>query len=712
MESLSGIPADNTEGASNEPSDTDTQTPSVEPEAFPSTTTQVVFDITVPAYMSDELQVRLDWGDVNLAVPWVRDENWVITEFFPANTENPLVVTFADRNGAITLGSYETTFRTGEGTSETIQIMADQFNTRQWDDDNNGVSNLNELIAGTSPNGDDLPQAAQASLEILPVKTFRITWQTTPGAQYYRVLENPDGSSGFTDISGDLEANATRFDYQVALFSRINALYLIQSCNEQDCVDSEPVMVTDELENAIGYFKTSNPGGGDKFGQALSISEDGTTLAVGAPAEDSLATGANGLQADNSVTDSGAVYVFVRNGYIWQQQAYLKASNTGRSDRFGSSVSLSSNGNTLSIGAPWEASAATGINGDQSSNSRAQAGAVYVFERSNGLWQQQVYLKASNTGGAESRFGSAVSLSADGDTLAVAASDDNTFRDGADVYIFVRSNQSWQQQAYIEAVDRNEDNLFGGAISLSADGNTLSIGAPWESSAATGINGDQNDNSMVRSGAVYVYIRSGDRWQQQAFIKASNTGTGDQFGSAVAMSANGNTLAVGAPLEKSETTGVNGDQSNDQAPNAGAVYVFVRNDGIWQQEAYVKASNTGAGDRLGETVSLSADGNTLAFSATGEDSESTGLNGDENVNFFDVSGAAYIFIRNGLVWQQQAYVKASNTGRDDDFGSAIGLSGDGKSLAVGAIFEDSAATGINGDQNDNSLSGSGAVYLF
>jgi len=118
--------------------------------------TRVTFDITVPAYVSDSLQVRLVWGDLDTTAMWVVDESWTVIGDLPTDTLNPLIVTFNDNNGAITLGNFETDFSTGVNSSETVQIKADQFDTNQWDSDNDGQSNLSELIAGTNPQGDDL----------------------------------------------------------------------------------------------------------------------------------------------------------------------------------------------------------------------------------------------------------------------------------------------------------------------------------------------------------------------------------------------------------------------------------------------------------------------------------------------------------------------------------------------------------------------------
>jgi len=240
---------------------------------------------------------------------------------------------------------------------------------------------------------------------------------------------------------------------------------------------------------------------------------------------------------------------------------------------------------------------------------------------------------------------------------------------------------------------------------VALSGDTLAVGAIGEDSAATGVNGAQGDNSMGSTGAVYVFVRSGTTWSQQAYIKASNTGAFDEFGYSVALS--GDTLAVGAIGEDSAATGVNGAQG-DSAAFAGAVYVFVRSGATWSQQAYIKASNTDAIDEFGYSVALSGD--TLAVGADQESSAATGVNGPQADNTASDSGAVYVFVRSGTTWSQQAYVKASNTGANDEFGFSVALSGD--TLAVGAVQESSAATGVNGAQTNNSAATAGAVYVL
>jgi hypothetical protein len=457
------------------------------------------------------------------------------------------------------------------------------------------------------------------------------------------------------------------------------------------------------------YGKASNTGANERFGFSVALSGD--TLAVGAVWENSAATGVNGNQADNSAMNSGAVYVFRRTGAAWQQEAYLKASNTGNSDQFGISVALS--GDTLAVGAHVEDSAATGVDGNQGDDAGGtNSGAVYVFRRSGTTWLQEAYLKASNTDALD-YFGVSVALS--GDTLAVGAygedsetgaQADNSATDSGAVYVFRHNGTTWLQEAYLKASTIGVDDYFGHDVALSGD--TLAVVAWGEDSAATDVGGDENDNTAADSGAVYVFRRAGTTWQQEAYLKASNTGTEDYFGyTGVALS--GDTLAVGAEYEDSAAQGVGGDENDNTAADSGAVYVFRRTGAAWEQEAYLKASNTGTEDRFGWSVALSGD--TLAVGAVCEDSAAQGVGGNQDDNVAtENSGAVYVFRRTGTAWEQAAYIKASNTAKDDTFGRGVALSGD--TLAVTAIQEDSAATGVNSNQDDNNAMDSGAVYVF
>jgi hypothetical protein len=426
----------------------------------------------------------------------------------------------------------------------------------------------------------------------------------------------------------------------------------------------------------LTYLKASNTEASDHFGcggvldghagYGAAISGDGNTIAIGAPHESGGSTGINGNQNDNSAYGSGAVYVFARRGDSWVQQAYVKPSNTQKDAEFGHAVVLSSDGNTMAVSAFWEASSAKGISGNQADHSIPQAGAVYVFVRKGTTWTQQAYVKASNTGEA----GTA-----------------DSFGDG---------------------------DQFGVSLSLSDDGNTMAVGALTEDGASPGIDGDQADNTANSAGAVYVFARTGGTWSQQAYVKPANPGAGDMFGYSVSLSADGNTLAVGSFDEDGSSRGINGTPDN-MRNGAGAVYVFTRAGTAWSQQAYIHSDNNEAGDSLGVNVVLSDDGNTLLAGSLDEDCRATGVNpsGCDDDRALDIStGAAYVFVRNGSTWSQQAYLKSSNTGANDWFGSRLSLSGDGNIAAIGASLEDGAAQGINGKQDDDSAHEAGAVYIF
>lgn len=454
------------------------------------------------------------------------------------------------------------------------------------------------------------------------------------------------------------------------------------------CGNSSPLSETSIAQQA--YLKASNTGADDHFGSAVAI--DGDTLVVGAPNEDSGSSGVNGNQSDNSGNDVGTVYVFVRSGGIWTQQAYLKASNPDDLDTFGTSVAIS--GNTIVVGAQGEDSNATGVNGNQSDDSVAQAGAAYVFVRSGTTWTQQAYLKPSTTG--FNNFGNTVAI--DGDTIAIGAEGEDSASTGINgsevgtgapssgaVYVFTRSGTTWSQQAYIKSSNSQSGDQFGNSVALSHD--TLAVGAVGEDSAATGIGGNQGDNSASGSGAVYVFTRSGNTWSQQAYVKASNSAANSSFGGSLSLDSN--TLAVGTD-------------------NASTAYVFTRSGGLWTQEALLQGANTENGDQFG--ISVAVHGDTLAVGASGEDSAATGINGDGANNSGSDSGALYVFTRIGTTWTQRDYVKASNGEAGDSLGSAIAVNNG--TIAGGTPLEDSNATGVGGSQTDNSAADSGAVYVF
>ena len=410
--------------------------------------------------------------------------------------------------------------------------------------------------------------------------------------------------------------------------------------------------------------------------------------------------------------------IMAPSGWVPKSVAYVKASNAAESAQFGGWVALSGDGNTMAVGSVNESGGAKGVNGKQDAKPQIKdSGAVYVYVKKNGAWTQQAYVKAANP---------------------------------------------------------KEEALFGNSLALSNDGNTMIVGEYLDNSGAKGVNGNQADTSLDSSGAAYIFTRTGTNWSQSAYLKASNAAEGDQFGFAVAISGDGNTVAVGAIEEASKASGVDGDQSDRSAEGDGAVYIFGRSGKTWSQQAYtkpdeakeqrkgefgyavalsndgstmaagdqdagpgyilvfvrsgakwsrqavLKASNAENGDNLGWCLAISGDGNTIVAGANDEDSVLSGVQTDPNLGAKDANrdtstGAAYVFVRDASGnWSQPVWLKAINTRKNDQFGESIAISGDGNTVAVGSIFGAGAAAskGVNGDPNDDSVSGSGSVYIF
>lgn len=324
--------------------------------------------------------------------------------------------------------------------------------------------------------------------------------------------------------------------------------------------------------------------------------------------------------------------------------------------------------------------------------------------------------------------GWAVALSADGSTLAMSVPAEATVLSGivtdspgdgepalelptGAVVVFTRapSNGKWRQQAIIKPLNPwanfsfdDKQRLFGGSISLSADGSMLVVGSAGDSSAAAGINSSSSAGldwtpSKGESGAVHVFTRSGEAWSEQAYIKRAHPQTQDLFGASVAVSSDGRMLVVGAPQTYTY---------------AGSVHLFHRDEaGGWMAGAELRASNTESGDRFGSALALSQDARTLAVSAPFEHGDATapmaGAPSDMDTGSMGWEvGAAYVFTLEDSSWRQQAYIKGSQLRNGDGFGSAIALSADGSTLAVGSSGDDGAGTGEAG------LDNAGAAYVF
>jgi len=444
----------------------------------------------------------------------------------------------------------------------------------------------------------------------------------------------------------------------------------------------------------VAYIKTGAPSMGDRAGYAVALSGDGLTLAVGVPDEDGSGQEID-APVDEATMNAGAVYVYAYDGLRWTQQAYVKPGGTVAGLRFGSAAALSANGNTLVVGAPgvsndtgiaytfvrtgtsWSqqgvlinlvgdegdrfgASVAVSADGSiavvgapsEDSNSETvttdnmamDAGAAFVFERSGQAWGMPTYIKDSVIGAGD-QFGSSVAIAGDGATLAVGSLGDDTggATNGGAMVVFIRQ-PGWALQATLQETPGQDSRNLGNAIALSGTGDLALTGAVGDAGDADGFDGS-DIGSRLRSGAAYLHGRVGTPGPKTASVEASNPGLNDLFATSVALSRDATTFLAGAGFESSNATGIDGAQDNDDAPNAGAAYLFTA-EAPRQQLAYVKASNALAGDSFGFAVAISDDGGTFAVGAPLEDGGASGVNGDQAPDATaSNSGAVYVFRR-------------------------------------------------------------------
>jgi Bacterial Ig-like domain (group 3)/FG-GAP repeat/FG-GAP-like repeat len=380
------------------------------------------------------------------------------------------------------------------------------------------------------------------------------------------------------------------------------------------------------------YLQPATVATGDRFGWSVAV--DGDTAVVGTFGDDT-----------GSGSDAGKAYVFVRNGSSWSQQAQLEASDGAEEDFFGYRVAVS--GDTALV---------TAFQDDHSG--RFNVGSGYVFVRNGTTWTQQAKLVATDAVNGD-RLGLSAAL--DGDTAVLGALTDGAVADpdSGSVYVFTRSGTAWTQQARLNAPDPHGRPEFGLAVAI--EGDLLVAGATGDDTAAT------------NAGAAYVFTRSGTGWTLQQQLLASDGATGDRIGTAVA--ADGDTLLIGA-----------GYDNTPAGAQVGSVYVFVRTGGTWTQQARLAAPDGAADDQFGTAVALH--GNVAIAGAPLQDSP----------RGFD-SGAAYVFVRSGSTWMQEAKLSAPDGMPTDRFAAAVAMSG---TTAVFGSPQDDSATDLD----------AGSAYLY
>jgi len=438
-------------------------------------------------------------------------------------------------------------------------------------------------------------------------------------------------------------------------------------------VANEYRLIVTRTGSEDAYIKADHGDDSDQFGFWVSLSGD--TLVATAWFEDSASNTVDGDQDNNAANDSGAAYVYVRDKNGWKSQAYLKASGVRSNDYFG--VRADIEGDTIVVGALGE-----GIYTPSATATRS--GAAYVYMRKDGKWQEVQRLAASNRSGADV-FGSAVVL--DGDRLAIGAPWESTAasRSGA-VYIFERSEGMWKERQMLKSSKPRADALFGSAVAL--EGDHLVVGAPLDSEPTTNAGsgeifvreGDtwrsqqRLQPSSLSSGAnfgfsvalhgnrvaigaphtkaflattetppgeLYLFEAAAGQWEQSVMLTAETPHESDFYGSNVVLI--DDAMAVAASGDHSGASGLQGDPTRTDAMFSGAVYLYANTAAGWVRSTYIKAHNADPGDAFGYALAADATSNTIAVGATLESSSARGINSSGPSSGSFTSGAVYIF---------------------------------------------------------------------
>jgi FG-GAP repeat len=549
-------------------------------------------------------------------------------------------------------------------------------------------------IAVAACGGDPANPSANSAVAVNPPATFDITaslssvkkltlaWPASP-ADRAHVFEDPDGGGPLpAEQLADVPAADGTATVEIFLPVALQASYHVALCKAGQCVDSAPLRLQGTLEQAMGRFKAGAPQVFAEFGVSVAMSQNGLVLAVGAK--------------------TGSVEVFERTG-MGQWTARGEVTGAPAGSLRDTAMALSANGAVLAVG--------------------LENGTVHIHRRQGDQWVFDTSPLGSEVVGSD-LFGYSLALSADGLTLAVGAPKDDGPGDGwpgdGAVYVFTDTGGTWTQTHLLRGGNSAPHDNFGQAVAISGDGTVLAIGSPYDDASGLGVYPSSIDNAGAEdSGAVYVYRRSGNGWELEAFAKPPiNLGVGN-FGAAVALDAAGNTLAVSAPDADIDPQGAL-DLANHR--NSGSVHVLTRANGQWTPQGAPLRSAVPRRDELfGLALALSADGRVVAVGSWENDYSGVGVALTESSTPVSNAGSGYVFLRLAGGWGTASVLEPSDRSTDVNplsirMGSAVAIGGSGRSLTVavgarshdGPVSVDPAIT----YSNDPSMSGSGAVFLY
>jgi len=532
----------------------------------------------------------------------------------------------------------------------------------------------------SAPSFAALPAAPQVTVGA-DLKQLVFDWNSVAGATSYQLWYKASASAAFTAVGSPIAPpqHHARVSVSVHKLNWQQARYKVAACNASGCRHSAEIPVQNLMLDAIGYFKASNTGADDQFGRGIVVSADGKTLVVSTPNEDRGATGVNGNQADDSMMNAGAVYVFRRGSNGWRQEAYLKPDTVTTEQSFGhgspldyQALAVNANGTLIAVGAPGE-----------KQNGYSFVGKAYIFGRaSNGTWSQRQKLGSPAPIARDYLFfGEAVDMSEDGNTLRVLELKE---RDGegnrqGENHIYVRSGGTFMYQTTL-TIPHNEVD-FCSSGKLSGDGKTL----------------------------VQYCLSYGPEGHRVVTWKRGTTGWTQLPNTLPVL----NGVSMEIALSGAATRLAFRDSSHAFSSN---VRVFGWNGTAWVEEAIIETpAGTDTGySTWGKALAFDRSGNTLAIGDYNSAAGGTGVSDTIQLTG-PMGGAVFLYARTSNAtnrWAFRKQIKAPNAEDADGFGLRIAFCGTSAVLAIGAMWESSAATGVDGNQLDNSVPAAGAVYLY
>jgi hypothetical protein len=505
------------------------------------------------------------------------------------------------------------------------------------------------------------------------LKELIFDWEPVPGAAIYRLMANTAPRNYFELVGERIPASRTRAAIAIAAHDLDwwNRRYVLESCNPAGCTRSNIVAPTEHMLSSIGYFKSSNPGVNDRHGGQVALSADGTTMAVVADGEDGT---------NDSLFNSGAVTIYRRNGRQWAQETVLKASDGLANTRLGGGapmayryLGISANGSTVAVGAPT-----------RSRLGLANAGVVFVFKRAADDRWSEVAQFTSSPIVADDFFGYSVDVSSDGDVVKVSSMypQGGTGTPEGRTHIWNWNTQSW---AYTGPIAPFYPGDRCPTTRMTADAKLL----------ISACRTPEGQGRLVTT--MRVAEQTWSRVADQAYPWFENPN--------MAVTYDGSWLAV--------------HQGNVYYPEGG-IGLYRRANLDWVPDAH-HLDGTGSGvvgyNGFGHAIEFSRHGDFLAFSNPVWRLGGAGV--------IDRNGAGASPEQHGGVmllklvpesrpqFQYTRFIKATNPGNADRFGASVAFGGaDGFYFAVGAPGEDSAASGVDGNQDNEAVSSAGAVYLY